>query len=116
MVRRAIELLYSGTCTVRHKRKVFDEVTKRTTFKDVVICENEPCRLSTSNSGKGKQGANVAEVEKTIKLFIRPELEILAGATVTVIQNGRQENFETAGYPAVYSNHQEIELVRVGYS
>ena len=115
MVRAAIEWLYKGKCSIFHKGEVFDPVTKRTTFEDVAICENEPCRLSQS-VGKGKQGENVASSEKVIKLFIRPELEIKAGAKATVTQNGRTETFETAGIPAVYSSHQEIELIRKGLS
>lgn len=111
MVRRAIESLYKGRCSVYHKEEVFDPVTKRTTFKDVSVCENEPCRLSQAVK-VGEQGDDVAEAVKVIKLFIRPEIEIASGAKATVTQNGRTETFETAGIPAVYSNHQEVELIR----
>lgn len=114
-MRAAIELLYKGKCSIYHKAEAFNPVTKRTTFEDVTICKDEPCRLSQS-VGKGKQGENVANSEKVIKLFIRPELEVKAGAKAIVTQNGRTETFETAGIPAVYSSHQEIELIRKGLS
>ncbi len=115
MVRSAIEWLYKGKCSIFHKEEVFDPITKRTTFKDVSICENEPCRLSQATK-VGEQGDNVAEAEKIIKLFIRPEIEIASGAKATVTQNGRTETFETSGIPAVYSSHQEVELIRKEWS
>ena len=108
--RKAIESLYKGVCIVSNSQKVFDSVTKRTTFQDVVIVENEPCRLSFSNVSEASQGSTVATVSQVVKLFIRPELEIKAGSKITVTQNGRTTKYVASGQPAVYTNHQEIVL------
>ena len=110
MVRKAIESLYIGKCTITNSQPVFDPVTKRTTFKDVVITENEPCRLSFSSVKEASQTSTVANVSQVVKLFIRPELVIAAGSKITVTQNGRTTNYVASGEPEVHSNHQEIML------
>ena len=109
-VRKAIESLYKGVCTITNSQKVFDEVTKRTTTKDVVLVENEPCRLSYETKKSGEYDTKVMGVEQTIKLFMRPELVVKAGSKITVTQNGRTVKYKASGQPAVYTNHQEILL------
>ena len=109
-VRKAIEHLYVGRCTITNSQPVFDETTKRTTFKDVVLVENEPCRLSFSTVSETSQTDTIANVSQVVKLFIRPELEIKAGSKISVTQNGRTINYITSGEPAVHTNHQEIVL------
>lgn len=110
-VRKAIESLYVGLCSITNSQAVFDETTKRTTFKDVVLVENEPCRLSFSTVKETSQTETVGEVGQVVKLFIRPELEIKAGSKITVTQNGRTTKYIASGQPAVHTNHQEIVLV-----
>lgn len=110
MVRSAIESLYSGRCSITQHQKVFNNVTKITSFKDVVVCESEPCRLSYQTPSTTRQGDDVAMVEQSITLFVRPELIIEAGSKITVTQNGRTVKYVASGQPRVYSNHQEIRL------
>lgn len=110
MVRKAIESLYVGRCTITNSQAVFDPVTKRTTFKDVVIAENEHCRLSFSSVKEASQTSTIANVSQVVKLFIRPELVIAAGSKITVTQNGRTTKYVASGEPEVHSNHQEIIL------
>lgn len=112
MVRAAIESLYTGKCTIIQAQEVFDTVTKRTTFEDVAVCENEPCRLSFSTKRAADQNGPVASAEQEIKLFIRPELVILAGSKIVVTQNGKTVKYEAAGESAYYTNHQEVILKR----
>lgn len=114
MVRRAIESLYKGRCKITEIRKAVNPVTKRVTFTDVVTVENEPCRLSFSSVANAVQGSEVANVVQVVKLFIRPELTILAGSKIDVTQNGVTSKYVASGKPAVYSNHQEIVLTVEG--
>lgn len=110
MIRKAIESLYIGKCTITNAQEVFDPVTKRTAFKDVLIVESEPCRLSFSSVKEASQTSTVANVSQVVKLFIRPELDIKAGSKITVTQNGRTVRYVASGAPEVHSNHQEIIL------
>lgn len=109
-VRQAIESMYKGVCTIYGKQKVVDEVTKRTTTKDVVLCENEPCRLSFETKESAEYNGVTAQLTQTIKLFMRPELVVFPGSKITVTQNGRTTTYKCSGQPAVYTNHQEILL------
>lgn len=110
MVRAAIERLYKGTCRITNKQKVVDPITKRTTDKDVLFCDNEPCRLSYESIQSADYDHVTSEIKQQIKLFMRPEVMVVAGAKVVVTQNGRTVTYKAAGQPAVYSNHQEILL------
>ena len=108
--RKAIESLYRARCSITETRKTLDPVTKRVTFTDVVTVKNEPCRLSFSSVANAVQGSEVANVAQVVKLFIRPELTVLAGSKIEVTQNGVTSKYVASGKPAVYSNHQEIVL------
>lgn len=110
MVRSAIESLYKGVCTITNSESVFDAKTRRTTFKDVVVCENQPCKLSYNSSPNANQTETVAIASQTIKLFIAPELEIKEGSKVIVTQNNVTRTYKSSGISAVYTNHQEIIL------
>ena len=112
--RKAIESLYKGRCKITEIQKATDPVTKRVTFTDVVTVENEPCRLSFSSVASAVQGNEVANVAQVVKLFIRPELTILAGSKIEVAQNGVTSKYVASGKPAVHSNHQEIVLTIEG--
>lgn len=108
-VRKAIEMLYSGVCTITNSQKVVKN--KRTTYKDVVICENQKCRLSYSSIPYGNETETTTNVVQTVKLFIAPELEILPGSKITVTQHDVTHNYKASGTRAVYSTHQEINLI-----
>ena len=47
---------------------------------------------------------------QTIKLFISPLVNVPAGSKITVTQNNQIQVYKASGQPAVYTNHQEIEL------
>lgn len=110
-MRKAIESLYKGVCTITNSQEVFNPVTKRTTFEDVTICENQPCRLSYNYYPNAEQTRTTANIIQTVKLFIAPELEILAGSKITVTQNNVTRIYVASGTAAVYTNHQEINLI-----
>lgn len=107
--RAAIEKLYTGVCTITNKQKVIKN--KRTVHEDIGVCENQKCRLSYNSSPNANQTETVAIVSQTIKLFIAPELEVLPGSKIQVTQNNVTRTYKASGIRAVYSSHQEINLI-----
>ncbi|HBG2041483.1 TPA: hypothetical protein KPJ55_003470, partial [Clostridioides difficile] len=47
--RKAIEMLYRDKCTIVEYQPIKDSITKRTNNKEVVVLENQPCKLSYKN-------------------------------------------------------------------
>lgn len=109
-VKKAIESLYTGLCDITNQQEVTDAATGQTNFTEVIAASQQPCRLSYSIITAATEGDSAATVKQIIKLFIAPEIEVLAGASVAVTQNGRTTKYKAAGQPAVHSNHQEIIL------
>ena len=109
-VRKAIESLYIGSCTVSEYQKVI-KPNKSTGFKEVVVLENQPCRASFENINATNSTDNLASsVVQIITLFIAPELEIKPGSKITVNQNSTVKSYKLSGEPALYDTHQEIVL------
>ncbi|EGT4201654.1 TPA: hypothetical protein KOQ05_003830, partial [Clostridioides difficile] len=82
-----------------------DPVTKRTNNKEVIVLENQPCKLSYKNIVSATEG-KVAKLEQTIKLFISPDIEIKAGSKLII----NDKEYVRSGESAIYPNHQEIIL------
>lgn len=109
--RKAIEAMYEGTCTITEYQKVKNE-DKSTGFKDVVVLEGQPCRLSFKTINQTNQNDNgAASMAQVTKLFIAPEIQVKAGSKITVTQNGVVTEYKNSGKPAVYTTHQEIVLI-----
>ncbi|CZR82946.1 hypothetical protein CDFC105_43850 [Clostridioides difficile] len=103
--RRAIEMLYRDKCTIVEYQPIKDPISKRTSNKEVVALENQPCKLSYKNITSATDG-KVAKIEQTIKLFISSDIEIKAGSKL-IINN---KEYVRSGESAIYPNHQEIIL------
>ena len=124
-LKAAVESLYSGTCTVTATTPTFDESTKQTTHTETTLFTNQPCRLSFISATPSDKLVSFSNnlihsdtprahfVDQQIKLFIDPALDIPPGSKISVTQNGLTQNFKSSGAPAVYSSHQEIELIRL---
>lgn len=110
MVRAAIERLYIGRCTIKQAVKTKNPSSKRVEFTDEILCENEPCRLSFISSSSANPSNTVSVADQVIKLFLKPELVVLAGSKVEITQNGRKFYFISSGQPSVHTNHQEVVL------
>ncbi|WP_069955792.1 hypothetical protein [Clostridioides difficile] len=82
-----------------------DPVTKRTNNKEVIVLENQPCKLSYKNIVSATEG-KLAKLEQTIKLFISPDIEIKAGSKLII----NDKEYVRSGESAIYPNHQEIIL------
>lgn len=110
LVKSAVESLYKGVCTVTEHQKI-KKPNGSTGFEDVIVLENEPCRLSYSSipdtSGNADLSSNTVQ---RLKLFISPNVNIKPGSKITVTQEGRTVDYSNSGVPAVYESHQEINL------
>ena len=78
--------------------------------KDVVVLEDEPCRLSYSSVSAVDQTESAAKTAQVTKLFLSPDVQIKPGAKITVTQAGRTRTYECGSVAAVYPTHQEIVL------
>lgn len=108
--RKALESLYDGACTIIEHKKVQKE-NKSTGFEDVVVLENQPCRLSFQSINTTVPTENGAsKVTQIVKMFISPEIEVKPGSKLIVTQNNVTTEYKNSGEPAIYSTHQEIIL------
>lgn len=108
--RKALESTYEGAATVIEHRKVRNEETKLTGYKDVTVLEGQPCKLSFSKIAAVVQSDSAASAPQTVKLFISPDITIKPGSKITITQNGITTDYTYSGVPAVYATHQEIML------
>lgn len=108
--RKAIELLYTGRCTVTEHRKVKDRISKLTTYEDKVVLEGQPCRLIFKSISAAREEHEAAAAAQTVKLLLPPDIVVLPGSKITVTQNKITEDYTSSGIPAFYMTHQEIVL------
>lgn len=108
--RKAIEGTYMGTCTIIEYRDVRDENTKITKKSEVIVAENQPCKLSFERINAVVQTATAAVISQSTKLFIAPEIKINSGSKIVVKQNGAEAEYTASGEPAIYFTHKEIML------
>lgn len=108
--RKAQEDTYEGKVDVIERQKVKDGDSKLTSYKDIVVLEGQPCRLSFSKIAAAAQGETASKTEQTIKLFISPDIRIKPGSKIIITQNGVTTEYTYSGVPAVYSTHQEYIL------
>ena len=108
--RKAIESLYDGTCTITEYQKIQKE-NKSTAFKEVVVLENQPCRLSFNSANSTSQTETGASaLTQSVKVFLAPEINVKPGSKLTITQNQVTTEYTNCGQPAHYSTHQEIVL------
>ena len=108
--RKALESTYEGVATVVEYKKVMNEETKLIELGEVVVLEEQPCKLSFSKLEATKQNNSSASVTQVTKLFISPNITINPGSKITVTQTGITADYTCSGVPAVYPTHQEIVL------
>ena len=110
MVTNPLAVLWKGRCTILEYEDVVDPDTFQTSQRQVIVVEDEPCRVSFSSEAVTNPSTGIAEMSQFTVLFIRPDLEIDPGSVIEVTQNGRTTKYKRSGKPALYSNHQEIRL------
>lgn len=108
--RKAIEATYFGTLTVTEREKEKDERSKLTKDVEVVVLENQPCKLSFEKLQTAIQSDSAATITQVTKLFVSPDISINAGSKITVSQDNVTTDYTCSGVPAIYPTHQEIIL------
>lgn len=108
--RKAQESLYDGICTITEHQKIINEKTRLTSFEDVIVLENQPCKLSFESLQAAALSNPAVEVAQCVKLFISPDIVIKPGSKLTITQAGVTTDYTYSGVPAVYDTHQEIML------
>ena len=108
--RKAIEATYFGTLTVTEHQTVKDEKTKLTKSVDVVVLQDEPCRLSFEKMQTAVQSESAATIVQGAKIFVSPDISIKAGPKLTVTQDNVTTDYTRSGESAIYPTHQEIML------
>ncbi|KSV60300.1 hypothetical protein ASU35_05990 [Acetivibrio ethanolgignens] len=112
--RKAVESRYTGICNVYEQKAERNEVTKLMEQKEVLVLENQPCRISFSSVPSASEKQNAAKVDQIVTLFIAPELEIKAGSKIVITQDNVTREYSKSGISAVYPSHQEITLELLG--
>lgn len=106
---KAVESLYDGRCTITEYQKVKKE-NKSTQFEEVVVLENQPCRMSHKNANPTNNTGTASAVTQTITVYLSPDIDVKPGSKMTITQNGVATVYKSSGKPSVYSSHQEVPL------
>ena len=106
---KAVSSLYDGVCTITEYQKVKKE-NKSTACEEVVVLENQPCRMSHKSANPTKATGTASTVSQSITVYLSPDISVKPGSKMTITQNGVTTVYKSSGTPAVYSSHQEISL------
>lgn len=113
----ALKQMWKDTCTIVVKnQEVFDKESKTTSYEDMVLVENEPCKLSFQTLQTATKDGVKAKLEQKTKLFLSNAIEVPAGSSVLVTRGNRTFSFSSSGLPAIFTNHQEIILEMESYA
>jgi hypothetical protein len=107
--RQPILSMMTGSCDIQEYQSVKDPKTKVTKQQLVTIYSGQPCKLSYSKNPATAEGDAPGSL-LSVRLILPSELAIRAGAVITVTQAGKTRTFKAASEPAVYTNHQEVDL------
>lgn len=108
MAQKAVKSIWKDKLTVIEHQKV-KKGNGATGFADVVVLENEPCKLSFQRVGAVDQ-QKAAKLVQSVSLICDKALEIKPGSKLIVLHEGNETAYTQSGKPAVYSVHQEIPV------
>lgn len=108
-----LAMLWDDTCNVYERQDVV-KPNGATIKKEVLVLENEECKLSEETiketQSNSKTDGQLYTPVKVIKLFLRPDVKIKTGSKIEVTHCGETINYTNSSEPAVHHNHQEIVL------
>ena len=109
-IRKAIEKTYINTCNIYSFKKVQEgSITK---LAKVLDYENIKCALSQESLKTAENNQSHSKIDYDAKLFISPEIKLLAGSEIEIAGFGKTQAFKYVGEPFVYETHQEVLLKR----
>ena len=101
------ESLYNKKCTVYEYITIRDEITGIDSTKEYEKYNDVPCRISYKSIPNTSQTDTGASLTQSICLFCSPDYDIQPGSKVSC----QGKAYKASGEPAVYTSHQEIELI-----
>lgn len=110
---KGLDSLYTDKFDVL-RPKAIDDGYGGTIFKDIIISENNPCRLSQKALSATSQDLNFTSVQE-FKLFIPLNVEVFQNDLLIVYRGDTKYTFR-AGQPFKYIDvlpHQEVVLQEV---
>lgn len=108
--RMVLESMYTDTCTITEHQKV-QKVNKSMGFQEVVVAQDQPCRLSSQTvNSTSRTDTGASALTQTIKLFLSPDVQVKPGSKLTVTRDFISTEYQNSGEPARYETHQEIIL------
>lgn len=106
----AIRSFWCDRLTVIEKQPVTDKNTYLTEFDDVIVLEDEPCRIIGQTTDSTTEGEPAKRV-KSIDVILDEEIEIKPGSLVRVTNvRGRVYEGKRSGEPVNKSDSQTITI------
>ena len=109
-IRKAIEKTYTDVCNVYNFKKTQEGSISK--LAKVLEYKNISCALSQVGLKAAVNNQSHTKVDYDAKLFISPDIKLLAGSEVEVTSFGKTQTFKYVGEPFVYETHQEVLLKR----
>ena len=111
-IQAIVESYYNGICDIYEYQEMKNPKTHIVTSELVKVHEGIKCRLLFKSFPEAKDGV-INGIKQQVKLLITPSLSIKEGSYFEVIQNGVLERYQNSGKAAIYTYHQEINLIAV---
>ena len=108
--RKIIEDRYEDICNIIELQPVYDNDTKKTTLKEVVVHEGQSCQLSYKTIANNDETDTSAKKVQIIELFISPDIVIQPGSKIVVTHKGLTTAYKNSGEVAKYNTQQTIIL------
>lgn len=114
--REVLESLYVGTCTIHVTKHIEDPDTRISKATDVIVVEDEPCRVTRQNASisKQKQSRLPDEFTETTNVMLAPEIVVPPGSVLVITMNGETKSYKASSDPQMYSDHQTIKIQTTG--
>lgn len=109
----ALRLLWDASLSVYIREKVFDSLTSRHTFREVLLYSDVPCRMSYkksylfSSDGKSER---LSPLSQMVRLFLPVQYTVPPGARAVIMKDGVRYDFAFSSPARIYSAHQEVDL------
>ena len=106
-----VKHFFTDKCTIRNTQSVTDKATGITSFQNVVVCENEPCRLSYATTKASALDVDITTASQGVRLFLDAQIEVKEGSTIEITRGNETTAYKSSGVPNKYDTYlQEISL------
>lgn len=108
--RRAIRSLWCDKITITEHIPETAKTTHLTTFNDVVVLENAPCRIVSQTVDSTTTGEPAQKI-KTITVMLDETVDVKSGSKIKIVSlNGREFYGKRTGEPIRKSDSQTITV------